>query len=165
MNTRNLYDYTISEKTLINNPVFSHRQICVYQKSYMTFERLYTCFRTLSELFPYSHPRACFYYCYSHPRACFYYCHPRACPGGPFLVMFDLVFITVMFGLVPDIDARVKPEHDDYLLVIPQLDRGVQEIPGSRYACPRMTEEKIILSLPDLIRQSTNTRHWLTICT
>ena len=47
-------------------------------------------------------------------------------------------------------------------------------IPGSRYACPRMTEEKIILSLPalffflslpDLIRQSTNTRHLLTICT
>ena len=144
MNTRNLYDYTISEKTLINNPVFSHRQICVYQKSYMTFERLYTCFRTLSELFPYSHPRACFYYCYSHPRVqrvldILRFPGQASSPS----VIADLIFLTV----------------------IPRLNRGIQEIPGSRYACPRMTEEKIILSLPDLIRQSTNTRHLLTICT
>ena len=144
MNTRNLYDYTISEKTLINNPVFSHRQICVYQKSYMTFERLYTCFRTLSELFPYSHPRACFYYCYSHPRVQRVLDIHRF-PGQTSSpsVIADLIFLTV----------------------IPRLNRGIQEIPGSRYACPRMTEEKIILSLPDLIRQSTNTRHLLTICT
>ena len=77
-------------------------------------------------------------------------------------------FLSVIAGLdlaIEERDVRHKAEHDDYLLVIPQLDRGVQEIPGSRYACPRMTEEKIILSLPDLIRQSTNTRHWLTICT
>ena len=144
MNTRNLYDYTISEKTLINNPVFSHRQICVYQKSYMTFERLYTCFRTLSELFPYSHPRACFYYCYSHPRVQRVLdIHRFPGQASSPSVIADLIFLTV----------------------IPRLNRGIQEIPGSRYACPRMTEEKIILSLPDLIRQSTNTRHLLTICT
>ena len=144
MNTHNLYDYTISEKTLINNPVFSHRQICVYQRSYMTFERLYTCFRTLSELFPYSHPRACFYYCYSHPRVQRVLdIHRFPGQASSPSVIADLIFLTV----------------------IPRLNRGIQEIPGSRYACPRMTEEKIILSLPDLIRQSTNTRHLLTICT
>gem|GEM_PF-6132169 len=123
MNTRNLYDYTISEKTLINNPVFSHRQICVYQKSYMTFERLYTCFRTLSELFPYSHPRACFYYCYSHPRVQRVLdIHRFPGQASSPSVIADLIFLTV----------------------IPRLNRGIQEIPGSRYACPRMTEEKII---------------------
>ena len=121
MNTRNLYDYTISEKTLINNPVFSHRQICVYQKSYMTFERLYTCFRTLSELFPYSHPRACFYYCYSHPRVQRVLdIHRFPGQASSPSVIADLIFLTV----------------------IPRLNRGIQEIPGSRYACPRMTEEK-----------------------
>ena len=124
MNTRNLYDYTISEKTLINNPVFSHRQICVYQKSYMTFERLYTCFRTLSELFPYSHPRACFYYCYSHPRVQRVLdIHRFPGQASSPSVIADLIFLTV----------------------IPRLNRGIQEIPGSRYACPRMTQREELL--------------------
>ena len=137
MNTRNLYDYTISEKTLINNPVFSHRQICVYQKSYMTFERLYTCFRTLSELFPYSHPRACFYYCYSHPRVQRVLdIHRFPGQASSPSVIADLIFLTV----------------------IPRLNRGIQEIPGSRYACPRMTEEKIIPSLSALSQQSRDPR-------
>ena len=59
-------------------------------------------------------------------------------------VIFRLFFLTVIFGLDPniqEIDARVKPEHDDYLLVIPRLNRGIQEIPGSRCACPRMTKK------------------------
>mgnify|MGYP000783731278 FL=1 len=54
-------------------------------------------------------------------------------------------FLSVIAGLdlaIEERDVRHKAEHDDYLLVIPRLDRGIQEIPGSRYACPRMTEEK-----------------------
>ena len=87
----------------------------------MTFERLYTCFRTLSELFPYSHPRACFYYCYSHPRVQRVLdIHRFPGQASSPSVIADLIFLTV----------------------IPRLNRGIQEIPGSRYACPRMTEEK-----------------------
>ena len=51
---------------------------------------------------------------------------------------------TVFAGLDPAIeerDVRHKAEHDDYLLVIPRLDRGIQEIPGTRCACLRMTKK------------------------
>ena len=36
-----------------------------------------------------------------------------------------------------------------FFYVIAGHGPAIQEIPGSCYACPRMTEEKIILSLPD----------------
>ena len=77
-------------------------------------------------------------------------------------VIAGLAFLSVMFGLDPDIhrfpgQASSPSVIADliFLTVIPRLNRGIQEIPGSRYACPRMTEEKIILSLPDLIRHSS----------
>ena len=73
-------------------------------------------------------------------------------------VMFMLIFLFVIVGLFS------SP------LSFPCLTReSVKAIFGSSPnmtgKSSRMTEEKIILSLPDLIRQSTNTRHLLTICT
>ena len=82
----------------------------------MTFERLYTCFRTLSELFPYSHPRV-----QRVPGIVILVAAWRAAPvklqdgcgavlltsgqAGNSLSCSAFVFITVMFGLVPDIQA------------------------------------------------------------
>ena len=82
------------------------------------------------------HPRPYFSFC--HVRPYFLYSHPRAF----FYVMFGLVFFMSCSGLTRT---------------------SLSWIPGTRCACPRMTEEKIILllpalffflSLPDLIRQS-----------
>ena len=53
-------------------------------------------------------------------------------------------FLSVIAGLdlaIEERDVRHKAEHDDYLLVIPRLDRGIQEIPGTRYTCPRMIKK------------------------
>ena len=53
-------------------------------------------------------------------------------------------FLSVIAGLVlamEERDVRHKAEHDDYLLVIPRLGRGIQEIPGTRCACLRMTKK------------------------
>ena len=85
-------------------------------------------------------------------------------------VMFDLLFLYVMFGLGVDSwreraigEVRgLRDERDPTQLgIYPRT--SLSWIPGTRCACPRMTEEKIILllpalffflSLPDLIRQS-----------
>ena len=85
-------------------------------------------------------------------------------------VMFSLLFFYVMFGLGVDswrerAISEVRGLRDErgptQLGIYPRT--SLSWIPGTRCACPRMTEEKIILllpalffflSLPDLIRQS-----------
>ncbi|GEM_PF-5641439 len=85
-------------------------------------------------------------------------------------VMFSLLFFYVMFGLGVDswrerAIGEVRGLRDErgptQLGIYPRT--SLSWIPGTRCACPRMTEEKIILllpalffflSLPDLIRQS-----------
>ena len=81
---------------------------------------------------------------------------------------------SVMLGFNPGIyflDIRVKPEYDRE-----EAEDDIKEAAlkrdSSSSVIPVLSLPVVIagfgsspLSLPDLIRQSTNTRHWLTICT
>ena len=62
-------------------------------------------------------------------------------------------FLSVIAGLdlaMEERDVRHKAEHDDYLLVIPRLGRGIQEIPGTRCACP-VSYTHLTLPTSDLV--------------
>ncbi len=91
-------------------------------------------------------------------------------PNLYFISCLSLIFLYVMFGLGVDswrerAIGEVRGLRDErgptQLGIYPRT--SLSWIPGTRCACPRMTEEKIILllpalffflSLPDLIRQS-----------